>query len=116
MKKEIKWKKLTRKESLKELPEIIHTLRNTYHFGYSYNQYGSQNIIKLIESKEDCKGLIYEVSNGWSNYWIIFRKNDVVVYYTPRTEFTSASSSSALSQYNLLRKKIHKALKIEEEK
>lgn len=87
--KEIKFEKRTRKEWLKDMPDVIYRLVYGYRFyfcrpylGYSkISSEISDFVIKKYKDKRHCISL-YVNKTGTQWYLVVYAKNKITIYYT----------------------------------
>lgn len=83
----IEFKKKTRKEWLKEMPEIIYNLKKNYNFYYGKRPIEiKRDIIDIVEENYDKnrhKIILYKTKNRelLSLYLVVYAKKTVTIYY-----------------------------------
>ena len=81
--REIKWYKLTRKEWLEQVPEIVYTLRKRYGFYMSFSYvYKIKDLQTYITKSQNRHKMIFCQDRNNRYYFIIFAKNFISVYYS----------------------------------
>ncbi len=81
--REIRWYKLTRKEWLEQVPEVVYTLRKKYGFYMSFAQvYRIKDLEPYITKSENRHKMIFCQDSVNRYYFIVFAKNFISVYYS----------------------------------
>lgn len=87
----IVFQKRTRKEWLKEIPEVIYKLVSGYNFYYNgeyiHKVNNIEDVVKSNYEKNRHKIVLYQSKNENQVYLVVYSKKTVTIYYTNEYEY-----------------------------
>lgn len=107
----IVFQKRTRKEWLKEIPEIIYKLVSNYNFYYNgeyiHKVNNIEEVVKNNYEKNRHKIVLYQSKNENQVYLVVYSKKTVTIYYTNEYEYKE-SNAYYIDEYGEICKEFNK--------